>query len=62
MAEYTIDFGAPKTVHSLFLTGVNADANLAQSIGQSHIRVGNDRSEFSTSNEIVKDNIVSGGF
>ena len=60
MAENTIDFGTPKVVHSIFLT-TNNNENLQQ-IGINSIRVGNDRSQFSSVNNIVKENIVSGGF
>lgn len=63
MAEFTIDFGEPKTVHSIFLNDVAKNFDDEQeTIGVSHIRAGNDRTEFSTTNVVVRDNIVDGGF
>ena len=57
-----MDFGAPKRVHSIFLLNDALDYEYQKMIGQTHVRMGNDRAEFTTASTVVKEEIVEGGF
>lgn len=62
MVEYTVDFGVSNSVVSVFLMNPCQTDNWQFRIHVSHFRIGDDPTEFSMSNVIVKDNVVSGGF
>ena len=60
--EVTVDFGESNKIVSVFLSnGCHAD-NWLRRIHISQFLLGDDSTEFSASNVVVKDNVVSGGF
>ena len=59
--EFTIQLVESKTIHSILI--VNAHENMTEKgwIGVSHVRIGDDNSDYSMINTKVKDNIINGG-
>ena len=57
-----MDFGVSNSVVSVFLMNPCTESNWKRKIHVSHLRVGDDPSEFSMSSTVVKDNVTSGGF
>ena len=44
------------------ILNVTHDVDVQKSLAVSHVRVGNDATPYSTTNAVVKQNIVEGGF
>ena len=64
MMEMTVDLGhsVSNSVISVFLQNLDNKDDLQYRIHVSHFRIGDDSAVFSTTNSIVRDNVVSGGF
>ena len=62
MQEFSINFGKSVWLHSIFLINRCKNGYNQMRIGLSHVRVGNDATAYSTSNTVVKQGIVAGGF
>ena len=60
--EMTVDFGASSKIVSVFLSNAGQAENWMRRIHVSKFLLGDDLTEFSTSNVVVKNNIVAGGF
>ena len=62
MVDFTVDLGKSLPVLSVFLVNSAHSISHQYRIGVSHIRIGEDQTEYSTSNSVIVDNITDGGF
>ena len=61
--EFMIEFAESKILHSVFVNNYGSKTDLYRyRMGNSHLRLGNDASPYSTNNAIVRNNIVDTGF